>query len=428
MSFDRIERGDGIVDPILIDGTDRIANNNDPVEGTWQQIRQRMGRTSTWLFTDDEQRTRGYKFKGASFLDHTGDRTGPSTRPYRRINPHLGFDPHGDFISALSRACPEGGITIDGARNEYRHALNNTTSGCPSTKPVALYKSANPEMRFQCDGQDSPLGVAVTELPEDAERIDELLAKVRDRKLNDDDKRKLETFGLSDSATVPEVLTALAGKTGETLRAFHLQAGSCRYSGYLNNLETTKENGGTVFLTDLDTSVRLNDFPEKIVALQMIRDLSSALYGIITWSLQKENIDHFKDDNCAWFKSLMKGYHQEIPEQVMEDLSGIFTRHFGEMHEYAKEQHANHVADTLGRETMDFQTYRQNTRTQYWVERNQVYMLAMSIMWVMNAHSELRQLQPLQFEGDHLLRNIGNFAKDPKLDARISSEFTPLFK
>jgi hypothetical protein len=419
---------------------DAIANNAVVVEGLCREINQRMGRTSMWELPaannsvyPESPGVLGIgilKFKGATFRGHRGEKTGPSTREYRRINPHLGFDNRtGDFIPVLSKVCPEGGITVERARSEVWHAFNNTLNDCPSASPVALYVSDDPSMRFVCEDQNSPLAVAVTGLPRDGRgRFDELLTNLRDGQLTQEDEEKLKSLGLDNSATLPETLAALSGKTGETMFAFHHRANSCRYSGYPNNLGYTKEQDGKVFLTDLDTSVQLSNFPEKIVSLQMIRDLSSLLYGTISWCLQRENISHFEDDDCEWFDNLMRGYHPGIDESVLADLKGIFLRHYRGFVEFAVEQHSNIGDEPVDKTCVDFQTFRKKTRTQYWIERKKVYMLAMSIMWTMNMHSELNKIAPLQFDPDHLFRNVPRYSEDPELGELVKTEFGRLLR
>jgi hypothetical protein len=94
--------------------------------------------------------------------------------------------------------------------------------------------------------------------------------------------RLYEVLGIEGDPQNPfvrwQAFAAVCQHVGGLLRGF-AEAGLYRYGAHLENLHFDI-NRGELFLTDLDSSLRLDDLPSVAQPLQVLRDVASALHKI----------------------------------------------------------------------------------------------------------------------------------------------------
>lgn len=328
---------------------------------------------------------RSIKIKGVGLQDHLGQVRPPQTQPYYRIHPHLGFGPDGRFIHVLSDPSPLGGITLDKAANEYGISLGLANSGCPSQIPLRLYEYDEPHLVFFHQGFPAVrLGVIAAALPEYAPvRADTALSL----QTLDPDRTSIVLQWAADLGVEAgeyqevDLAARICRLYGKTLRKFH-QAGYYRYSGQPDNYAYSPQLGA-VYLLDLDTSRRLGECPEVVKPLQLMRDVASALYGVTAYMLRRAHIARYGPGLVAGravFFSLLKGYYDELDEALLRRQAGHISDYYCQIYDLAEARHRETAAPAL-EETEDFQVYRRQTISQYWVNRDEVLSFFMAALW-----------------------------------------------
>jgi hypothetical protein len=409
---------------------------------SWKKIPpfSKMGRTS-WLKLSSplkistpysEILIESIKIKGVGLCDHLGNITEPSVRDYDRIHPHLGFTPEGQFVPILSPLAPEGGMTIERARNEFNIASSLIEFGCPSEVPLRLYRYDEPHLVYHPDGYPPlPLGVVVSGFPQDTPiranaAIEYYAANQTTRAyLN----KWASHFGISNTSNMSLSLTNSVFRLyGITLRKFH-EAGYYRFSGMPDNYSFSSQTE-EVFLIDLDSSRRLSECSKIEISLQIMRDVASAVCSLTSYILRRNNIDWFSPEdifNSKLFTSLLSGYYDDLSPAVVEKAGDIYNKHYEGLYEISIQRHKEFLNTRLEKpENMTFQEFRKQTFRQYWFDRKETYCLIMTLLWFLHSQSSINKIAPIEMSLDSLFKSISSYTSQEVVQY-IKDKFEPIF-
>jgi hypothetical protein len=214
-------------------------------------------------------------------VSHSSSVQKPSTEEFlsRRQSWHFGFTASGEFELEHSAAAPIGGMLHSRAEREFQAASELYQQNVPVTVPLAVVKYDN--MTFQ----GNPMGAVVT-LGYDPYpfRCSNVIfgcdaARKPLKHYCDSLLDRLCGGAGEDKARCIDVLTTMASKFGQRMRAFS-SCGLYRHSGGLDNF-LYSESCNAVILTDLDSSRPLSELSDNVKVLQILRDLGSVLYKFI---------------------------------------------------------------------------------------------------------------------------------------------------
>lgn len=350
----------------------------------------------------------GVKLKGIGLCNKNGNITQPTTQPYYRANPHLGFDPNGTFVLVPSAPAPLGGITFHRAQSEFEIARTLVEHQCPSVIPIRLYQYLNTDRVFQANGvEPSPLGVVITGLSQSTPFradcafqygiTDPQTQQFLDTLLDQMEIRRSTNPGLS-------LVSKLGHLYGRTLRKFN-ELGFYRYSGTLDNYaycHLIQE----VFLIDLDSSRRLDECSEIERPLQIMRDVASSLFNLAAGLMNPKWIQRFPATDIrkfAPFQSVLLGYYHEAPPRLIDSLSYIFQEYYLKMHQRV----FNNLSKILSGKTPSEQT---KIFQRYWMDRKETYSFLMAILWFLHKESNLIEFAPHELSIDDLYHRIAAFS------------------
>ncbi len=255
------------MDPRIVRQSDQVDLDDEDLERIVDVLAWRSmpvfaapGRTA-WLVLERPARCRRTgvslnvaKLKGVGHQSADGGPVPPSPVPHdcTTARPHVGFDDGGAYIHVTSAPAPLGGIRVTRAIAEHDHAERLGAAGVPAIVPLLVVEYADLP-RFE----GSPLGAVVTLAPAHT-RASALLA-------DDDD--------------LPGRLRWVASQVGARLADF-ARAGLYRHASSLDNFGVTPGRTG-LFLLDLDSSRPLDELAPTLRALQVLRDLASAVHNLV---------------------------------------------------------------------------------------------------------------------------------------------------
>lgn len=262
----------------------------------------------------------GYLHTGVQQGQRLAEPIQPTTTEYLAMTRliHVGISAEGELIELTSNPAPYGGILHERALLEFENAATLLEHNVPSIAPLAVVRY--PDLAF-CD---KPMGAVVTasseRLPFRA-HIDYLDEHGEEAKAYFFSLYR--ALGIDGDPRVPLVqwraFDRLSGRLGTLLRGF-AESGLYRYATQLENLHFDLARG-ELFLTDLDSSRRLDDLAPESQWLQVLRDIASALHKI-SWRL------HYFVTLDPWpigvvrktdpFASFLRGYFAEIPDHEIE--------------------------------------------------------------------------------------------------------------
>jgi hypothetical protein len=241
--------------------------------------------------------------------------TPPSSSEYEATGrmTHVGTTPEGELTVSHSEPAPYGGILHARAVAEFDNAAVLLGHGVPSIGPLLV--AEYPGLRFR----QQPMGAVLCLSPDGSpcrvhvDYVDdegpEAAAYFRDvyRLLEIDGDPRLPIVQWA-------ALHALARRAGALLRQF-AEAGLFRYSMWLENLQFDRHRR-QLFLTDLDSSARLEDISAERRPLEILRDVASALHKI-AWRL------HYFVALDPWPLDRLR---------VRDPFAAFLTGYFGEEH------------------------------------------------------------------------------------------------
>jgi hypothetical protein len=356
----------------------------------------RCGRTS-WLRLRDMLKIelpdgepimiRSLKIKGVGLLDHRGRSYPPDPSTiYRRLHRHLGFLPDGRFKAVATSDCPQGGMILERAVNEFESCEVLFKSAVLSPCPLRVYAYDTLGLLANAYGSKPArfptMGTVVTgyESADDL-RLSSLMFSAQ---LNPDEAESISGWyarlGVDSSSLAARCLAIerLCSRIGKSIRQFH-RCGFYRFSGHFGNYTYSTERD-QVLLVDLDSSRRLEECNDTLVDLQRMRDLSSGLYGIVIAFLSRKNMGIDIPETLArCFKALLEGYFDRVfPQDLCCDLLYLSEKLF----QFASMKHrsVDHVdaSDVKINSEISFQEYRRKESFQYWIERESTYCYLMA--------------------------------------------------
>ena len=222
----------------------------------------------------------GYLHSGVQQGRRSEQATRPSSSEYEpaaRLR-HFGISREGDqFVDVASDAAPCGGILHERALLEYSNAATLLEHGVPSIGPLVVVQYC--DLRFR----DAPMGAVITLSTEQhpyrahVDYIGEYGESGKSYFL-----RLYSVLGIDGDPRNPfvqwQAFRAVCQHLGALIRRF-ADAGLYRYGAHLENVHFDVHRG-ELFLTDLDSSLRLDDLPCAAQPLQVLRDIASALHKI----------------------------------------------------------------------------------------------------------------------------------------------------
>lgn len=318
--------------------------------------------------------------------------------------PHMGVDQNGEYTIAYSSATPIGGILHERALLEYNSARILLEHGVPATVPLMVVKY---EDKYQFNGK--PMGVVVNLSPEtDSVRLscvqygaavhrgtdakaDAYYDKLR-KSLGVNGQPELETTRL-------QTINLLARKIGKLVHDFSA-AGLYRYSSEWSNFEydfTRKE----VFLTDLDSTLELKNVSKSLQALQVLRDLGTAVYRLVAKFGFPEVLNDYTLNNVLKFDpltELLVGYFPSVPydevEAVSQRLWQCFVPHWMLL--------KKHEASITGE-------WSRSRRQTYKMDHDLFYILTMTLVFPLFEKSDLFEQYDCNLTLDDMLQKAQNF-------------------
>lgn len=251
----------------------------------------------------------------------------PTNLIYQREAPHFGFDKEGNIVKIHSADAPYGGICHNRAIQEYENAQILFESGVYSIIPYMVIKYD--DLFFETKSNISQMGAVLSLCPE--ENPYRLLFLGWDNKYvtkelleyYDCIKKRLNISGnILDVRTKLAVSAMIAEQFGNSVRGF-TEAGRFIHSGGWENIQFDMERGH-IFLTDLDSSKDINIIPERMRAIQSLRDLISNLYRYLNKVYYPKAIKMYGLENILEYDIpfyLIKGYMPEISDVKIKEIS-----------------------------------------------------------------------------------------------------------
>lgn len=439
MEFALIDKWDPFPDVVgIYEQLDDLVN--------WKKIPpfHRPGRTG-WLKLDQpvtincrgwKTTIRSLKLKGIGLCDNKFGVSPPTSKYFNRKFPHLGFSRSGEFCLVQSERAPLGGIEFSRAETEYRIAKQLTEAGCPSITPVRLYKYSQ---EYSDVNAKSTLGTVITGLPNDHPfRID--CAYHYDAGSGMENlPRDYQNLGNRQSeeerAYVDQLICSLNfqnknnpgltllsyfwEKYGHTLRRFHL-SGFYRYSGALDNHGYCRETDN-VFLIDLDSCRELSECSDVEKPLQIIRDIASAIFNLASslsnpWQIARFPLDEIK--HVKPFHSILKGYYQEAPYELIEGVIDLFFWYFGPLYEKTLLSYRGIIGEK--------DSLKQISKWKpLWMDRKIAYSILMVGLWFLHEKSTMKDQYPNRLCWKKLIENVSDFTS-PEIAADIDKKVRAL--
>jgi hypothetical protein len=224
----------------------------------------------------------GYLHSGVQQGQRSEQAIRPTTSEYEpmaRLR-HFGISQGGEFIEVASKATPYGGIVHERALLEYTNAARLLEHGVPSVAPLVVVRY--PELNFREQSMGAVITLSTERQPYRAhvDYIGEYGEIAKSYYL-----RLYQVLGIDGDPQQPfvqwQAFRAVCQHLGRLIRGFS-GAGLYRYGAHLENVHFDIDRG-ELFLTDLDSTLRLDDLPsgpQPLRSLQILRDIASALHKI----------------------------------------------------------------------------------------------------------------------------------------------------
>ena len=233
---------------------------------------------------------------------------------------HTGVNPDGSFHAIIDPPKPIGGMRFSRAKAEFENAKILMTNGVPAIMPVAYGKYKT----LQWEGE--PMGfVILATTTGDHLRVGQMFEPERNEK---DDVSGPSRY-LMDSLSkrfdyihpnrpgfpMAKFIHEVSGSCGRSLRGFN-DAGLCRFAGHTGNYSYDL-GSKTAILHDLDSSAELVSLAPLARGLSIVRDLESALFGLIHSFLHSKMYNFCNKDtvkNFNPFEGFLIGYFGNTEE------------------------------------------------------------------------------------------------------------------
>lgn len=351
----------------------------------------------------------GKTYSGVLANLHSAVPTKPTTKALDSMLtfPHIGFTKDGEYVIAFSKAAPLGGILHERALLEYESAEILLENGVPSTVPFLVIQYGE-EFEFQ----GKPMGVVVNLSPErDTVRLsciqygkavhrgkcaasdayyDKLRASLGVKGAPESEKTRLQTINL------------LSRKIGKLVHDFS-KAGLYRYSSEWSNFEYDMHTK-SVFLTDLDSTLKLKDVTPEMQPLQVLRDLGTAIYRLVAKFGFPDVLDKYTLNNLLCFDplaELLVGYFPDVPYDEIEGVSNKLWNMFIP-HWYLLKKHKDSI----------WSDWTRTRRQSYKMDHDMFYVLAITLVFDWYKSSDLGKKYPTNLTKADMLQKAERYLGD----------------
>jgi len=312
--------------------------------------------------------------------------------------PHFGISHEGEFTQAFSEITPYAGILHRRAIMEFESAKKLFKKGIPTIVPLAVIRY---EDQYQFRGE--PMG-AVVSLSSDISyhRLSELQYGTAFCSYSDPDAKaycyqfhkalKIREEPSSEEARL-RIINILARQLGQLIHHF-TEVGIYRYSSEWSNFSYDFERQ-KILLTDLDSSMPMDNLKQELRILHAMRDLCSLLYRTLSKFYTPQVVDSYTLSNLLSFNPILELLHGYFPKEslpqlefVAKKLWGYFVPHFFLLKKY---KHAIWNEWTV------------EQRKSYKMDHDLFYILVLTTLYPLFQKSDIFQLYPSGLTEENLL-------------------------
>ncbi len=318
--------------------------------------------------------------------------------------PHFGLTVTGEYTTAYSKPAPLGGITYERALREYKNAVQLYRHGVPCTIPLMVVRFSD---NYQFEGE--PMGAVICLAPESrGERLSTIqFGKAVKRGLDshadayyDEIRAAIHIDGNPELETTRlKTLTYMARQVGKIIHDFSA-AGLFRHASGWANFEFNRATK-QVYLTDLDSSLPLEIRPPEAQALEVLRDLGSTAYRMLSKYAYPSVLGDYTLSNLLRFDplyELLLGYFPTASEQEIKSVSKRLWNYFIP-HWMLLQRHKEAILTEWSIER----------RMSYKVDHHLFYVLIMTLVFPLYRKSDLFDLYPTDLTMDDMLEKAKGF-------------------
>ncbi|WP_066501590.1 hypothetical protein [Abyssisolibacter fermentans] len=323
----------------------------------------------------------------------------PTDKTYLREAPHFGFDIDGKIKLIHSEDAPYGGICHHRAVQEYENAQILQKNNVYSILPYMVIEY--PDLYFH----NKKLGVAIS-LSTSSEPYRFLQLgwnyKYVDAKLQSFYEEIKEIFGIGSSLEKQEgklELSKIIGQQfGRAVRGL-TESGLFIHSGGWENIQFCFQRKN-ILLTDLDSTKRIEIIPDKMKAIQGLRDFISNLYRYVNKLYYPKAISVYQLDVLLQYDvilSLMKGYFYDLEEESLKEVSDKIWKYFAfYFYQFRR----------LGDRLMDMP---KELRKSLKFEFDVFYLLCLNLLYPLFLKTNSNTINHLSLSTDELLTNTKEY-------------------
>lgn len=320
--------------------------------------------------------------------------------PFTATMRHVGLTADGDYTIVHSEPAPLGGMTHRRAVSEFVNASKLLRANVPSIVPFAVIQYTD------CSFQGEPMGAVISLSYESAPyRLHSMHFGVENLEADAQAyyARVRNSLGIAgdpaDEVCRLEAIRLLAKQIGQCLNGF-AAAGLYRYSGGWDNFQYCIDRG-SVLLTDLDSSRDIFEVPPDVRAFVVLRDLASALFGLLNRLYYPTVLNRYTVANLLKYDPLSEiicGFFPHAPMKVVHRISRQLWRYYVP-HLTLLKRHSAQLTNEWSPER----------RKGYEMEEDLFFCLAITSMYTLWHDSNLDTLFPCRLTGKQVLQKAEKF-------------------
>lgn len=336
------------------------------------------------------------KLKGVGLLDHTGQIRPPGVAPFTRVAEHHAIGPDGRFDVVGSRPAPTGGCTESRALVEHEVASTLLDAGAPCQVPLMVATYTRPDLRFPAGGE--PLAVVASGQPHARfTRADIALAPAYgDPARIAEFEHLARCFGVADAShPTAALLEIVYAQYGHALRRF-AEAGYYRHNGHCSNFGCSAALR-SIYLTDLDSTQRIDGCTAVQGALQVVRDVASAAFYLLYTLTNPDHIELFPVEQTARFDlfgALLAGYYADVPEHLRAHAVDVLDERWRETRDQVLARPARPARPEPSAD-VDYQTFFLARWGDRWLPMRETYGWLFAVLAPLHRASALGRERPL---------------------------------
>lgn len=287
---------------------------------------------------DMKHKFHAIKFKGIGVCNRTGRNKKeitekpipPTTDVFKRSSAHFGLNCKGKIEYKFSEDAPYGGMLLERALNDFENMDILFNKGVRATVPGSVYLIRN---KTFCD---KLMGVSVSfsysDIPYRLMKLiwEDRYIDAKELSFFEEIKKRNKIEGnFSSGKTKLQVSCCIAFQYGKLIRNFS-EAGLFIHSGGWDNLQYDLDNN-FVYLTDLDSSKKMEDIPAETRALQATRDLVSTIYRFLNKLYHPKAVKLYS--SALFFEydvinNILNGYMPENDTDILRNKSSLIWNYY----------------------------------------------------------------------------------------------------